>query len=109
MTEFKLLLREKRYLGMTGTIANLENKLHLAKEKKPSVDYSEQDRILEIIKDYFNNAVELEYEVEAMNKKVLDYGNRVDELKKMLRDCCSKVNVLTTENESLKEMIKPGL
>ena len=94
-----------RYLAISGVIANLENKLLKAKEKNPYVDYSEQEGILAILKDYQMYCMELEEENRIMDKKHLKMANKYDYIFNLHHKLAQEHKKLEKEIELLKESI----
>ena len=99
----KLLNSQRRYLNMTGVIANLENKLQFAIRKSPNLDFKEQKFIIEVLKDYLYYSLESIEENRIMDKKYLKMANKVDYLQKHYHELAQENKKLKAENDYLHE------
>ena len=99
----KQLNENRRYLNMSGVIANLETKLDTAKSKNPTLDYKEQEFIISVLKDYFYHSMETIEENRIMDKKYLKMANKVDFLKAKMHELSQEYKKLKAENDYLNE------
>ena len=105
MKEYRLLLSEQQYTGMTTVIANLENKLWAAQAKHPDKSFKEQEWIVSALKDYHFYCMELSEENRIMDKKYIAISNKCFNLEQILKDTLNDLKKLRAENEQLKTNI----
>lgn len=88
---------------ITWVIAQMELKLHEAKQKNPDKDYSDPELKIRILEDYRAMILEMTEENRVLNNLILKYTKTIHRQGFLLEKQNTKIVELENENKKLKE------